>query len=401
MIKILLASLLCLIVPSYGEIDNNITIVRKNSNEVVTEEMLDENENCVEVANAFNLLLENSSKARSVVYIENDNYGGIFIDADNVLNINQTFENGTDYISLAESVNENDVDIQLNNVSYTLKSLKALKSVIDLNLYEHIIDLNISQKDNIINANVLNETEKYYITNWLTNNYNDFEESMISFNFVENENEVATNSIKAGEKIIYKTGWWIFATEHWYGTVGFNAVDSNGNRGVVTNHHVAPKDYEMRDDSNNKIGYSSKSVLTSNVDASFVPFDDQDDWESTNYVECGDPSFKITRVSEAVEGARVWKQGATTGSSYGNITSIDGSSTLDYGDLGGEMYMTDLIVSDCECNGGDSGGPLITWTNRASNQGIYGLNFARSGDCLTTYTCKISYVLDSLNVSIY
>lgn len=157
----------------------------------------------------------------------------------------------------------------------------------------------------------------------------------------------------------------------------------------------------MVDTNKDTIGYASICALNSTVDASFVKFEDQSSWESTNYIECSDTSFKITRTAEAVEGARVWKVGVTTGSSYGNITSIYGSATCNYGDLGGQKTISDVIVSDCDCDGGDSGGPVITWTNRLSNQGIYGITFAKSNVETLTYACKIENVLDSLNVSIY
>ena len=398
MFKFLLLVLLCSILPiNQSETHSNIN--RRMMKNDVTEESLLENEKSVELAVEFEKALNSFNNMRSVLYVDDNKYGGIFVDEDDILNINQTNDFGIDYLELIDSINEEKIDVKINAVQYSLDNLLNVKQYIDNNLLEMVNSLYISQEDNNIVITVKENAYIDIINEILINNIDYFDSSMLEFK-VDDTLSSLTNSIKAGNKIQYKEGWWIFATTS-YGTVGFNAVDSNGNRGVVTNYHVAPEDKKMTNEDEELLGYASICVLNSTVDASFVPFSTQGDWESTNYVECSDPSFKITRTADPVEGARVWKVGATTGSTYGNITSIYGSATCNYGDLGGVRTITDVIVSDCECEGGDSGGPVITWTNRLSNQGIYGITFAKHNTETLTYACKIDNVLESLGVTIY
>lgn len=399
MLKFLMLIILCSVLPTnhYDSSFNNYT--RKLLNNELSEESLIENEKCVNLANEFEDLLNNYNNTRSVVYTTTNGYGGIYIDNENILNINQTEGNGIDYMAMVQSINDEEVKIKVNNVNYSLNYLMGIKEFLDNNLSNKINSMYISQSENKIFVSVSSIGDIDYLNEQLYSHIESFDQNVIIYTIEENENEL-TSSIKAGQKIQYDAGWWIFHN-YTYGTVGFNAVDSDGNRGAVTNYHVAPEDEEMLDVNKNVIGYASICVLNSNVDASFVKFENSSSWESTNYIESSDTSFKITRTAEAVEGARVWKVGATTGSSYGNITSIYGSVTCDYGDLGGVKTLTDIIVSDCECDGGDSGGPVITWTNRLSNQGIYGITFAEHKTETLTYACKIDNVLDSLGVAIY
>lgn len=237
--KFLLLILLCSILPINGTINNGTSNIKpKLSNNFVSDEFLIENEKCVELANEFENMLENYNKTRSVVYSNTNEYAGIYIDDNNVLNINQTFGSGTDYMSLAQSINDEEVEVQVNNVEYSLDNLLEVKKFIDVNLSNKINSMYISQEENKIFVCVLNQEDINYIDEQLSYHFSFYEQDIVEYS-VEEEVNTLTNSIKAGQKIQYDAGWWIFHN-YAYGTVGFNAVDADGNRGVVTNYHVAP-----------------------------------------------------------------------------------------------------------------------------------------------------------------
>lgn len=275
-------------------------------------------------------------------------------------------------------------------VKYTMEQLIIIKNYIDKFLFQFVDCASINIENNHIEISLIDQkNETNFIDNLVENN-TFFEANMISF--VSNQKIELTNSIKAGEGIYYKEKIIFFWITKWYGTIGFNAIDSNGKKGIVTNEHVAPLGYQMMTSENDIIGTSTIAVNNSTTDAAFVKFEDQINWVNTPYIYSNDPSFYISRTSLAVQGARVWSVGKKTGSLYGYITSINASGTV------GDVYMTDLIQHDCIIDHGDSGGPLITWSNRLSNQGIYGINFGVG--ISRAYTIKIENVLDDLNVEI-
>ena len=395
MLKFLIIFLLFSILPS-NQIDNsNTNYSHKLVKQELTSESLLENEKCVCLANKILDSINTIQNSRSVVNIGANNYGGLFISSDNTLHINRTRNEGISYKEFISALNDENVKISIDYVDYSLDEILNVKSYIDKYLYDYVDSVSVKQSDNTIKVD-LNDSITEEEFRELLNDYIAYNDSILSFHNSDLK-PTAMNSIKAGEKISYKTGWWIFSTEHWYGTVGFNAVDAQGNKGVVTNYHVAPPGYEMRNNSNTLIGYGSSGVLNDTVDAAFVPFEEQNEWELTKYINSSDPVFYISRTFEAIEGAKVWLVGATTGSSYGNITSTYSSQTVAYN--GFNKYLTDLIESDADIAGGDSGGPLITWTDRKSNQGIYGINFAGNNEY--AYKIKINNVLDDLKVTMF
>lgn len=380
-----------------ANINNGNQIKAKRIHELYSNNsFLIENKKCVDLANKIIHFLETQKQSRSLVDIRKNNYGGMFISEDNTLHINQNKNNDIDFESLIPELNQENVQTTIDTVKYSLEEILKIKDAIDKYLSDFVVSLSVKQSENQISISLNDKISKHDFMSALRK-YVSFDDDILSF-LEQKEKTKAINSIKSGEKISYKTGWWIFSTEHWYGTVGFNAKDENGNKGIVTNYHVAQPNCEMRDSSNNLIGYQSYGVLNSKVDAAFVPFESQSNWDLTDKIQSNDSSFYISDKEEPVEGARVWSVGATSGSTYGNITSTYASSTVSY-DNGSDRYLYDLIETDAKTSPGDSGGPLLTWTNRMSNQKIYGINFASNS--ANTYTIKINNVLNTLNVTIY
>ncbi len=353
---------------------------------------LEENKNAVNLANDFMTTINN--KKCKALSNNQEGFSGIFIDKNNKLHISHTSNSVMDYSNLIISLNKENVKTSIDVVQFSLSELLSVKEFLDNNFNEIIFEISLSQEKNRIIVRIKKDEYKDLIINELKDKLPIFDCKMIEFE-IKNDIPIACgNSISSGAKIIYKTGWWIFAKEHWNGSVGFNAVDASGKKGVVTCYHVAPIGNEMRDSNNNLVGYANSGAISSSIDASFIPFDDQSNWNNVNSIY--GQSYKLNGYSTAYEGAKVFLFGCATGKSYGTIKSIYSSTNMSY--LTETHYLTDLIQTDCTISSGDSGGPLTT-ANDGTYQNIYGLNIG--ADSSYSYTCKIENILSSLNVSIY
>lgn len=365
----------------------------KDNKPKFSDESIAKNYASVQVADQISYTIENNSIMLKSSFI--DQYAGLYIDENDELNVAGLFDTKYELISSNPKLIEFEFNYHVEE--FSLEQLLSTKSNLEDMKSPLILGIDLVQRDNLL---------KIYISKGTMENVRkeisirkiDISENMVDF--VERETETEPlKSIKSGAKIANKTQflwWWI---ENWYGTVGFSAIhNSTGKKGVVTNQHVAPLGTEMRATNNDLIGSSSVAILTNTVDASFIPYANQNDWTPTSYVLCGDPALYIGRVSTAYEGAKIWSQGASSGSTYGTVQSINASVTLEY--ESGIRTMTDLIKHNSGIIPGDSGGPLITWTDRRPEQGIYGLNFAGSSISDDSFSIKIANVLSALNVSV-
>lgn len=389
--KIFIYVLLCCDLTS-GSLKLNIRGITKN--DALISDLI-ENSSAINLADD---ILASLNKNVDISFLTNSQNGfsGLYIDNDNSLHIAHTKNDKTNYTKLINELNVEKIKTAIDIVPYTLDSLMKVKNYLDENLYDLISEINLLQSRNKVIVSLSNETYKQVILDELQNNLINFENSMVEFEIKE-DNIYACRTINAGEEIIYKTGWWIFATEHWAGTVGFNAIDnSTGQKGIVTCNHVAPIGYEMRNADNKLVGYANTGILNDSVDASFIPFDDQSDWSNTRTVTDGNNSFQIIDKQQCFEGAKVYLFGMVSGLSYGTVKSIYSSANVIYD--GYAKYLSDVIQTDYQISQGDSGGPLTT-TNNSPTQSIYGINFA--ADNSYAYTIKIDNILNALNISLY
>lgn len=361
----------------------------------ITEEELERNYASVELGQRFTEVIQ---ALPELDYEEiSDCYGGAFVDSDNILVIN--YVNYYEQLQiLVDGVNVDLIEYRLEPVKYTAGSLKDIMDYIDTKYAFTYESMGCSQKENSIKLKVETEEIKDTIFYELFDHYSNFDPDMIEVTY-GTSTATLTNSTEmmAGEqirKLIAVTDEWI---DYSRGTIGFNAVDEDGMVGIVTNGHVAEKGDHVFDSDWNYIGKCTISVTSETVDASFIPFKDQTQWNGTQSIKSNDPSFRLAGASKAFEGAKVWKIGDTLGSSYGTITDIDYRFTLVYSD--GPHHMTGLIESDCPCAKGDSGGPLIHWRQRNSNRYLFGIDFALVDN--TTITCGIDNVLNALGVNLY
>lgn len=384
-ILVLLHCLISLTVPSYNKEKSISIITRKFLDNDDTAEVPDESLEKNAASASLALEYKKAFYALPELYYQeiSSTYGGIYIDFDDVLVINYV-DYDIDLVNIVDSVNVDGIEYRTQEVIFAYESLMEVKDYIDINYSSLVQETDYAEDANIISIMVENTEDEATLISELDYHYVNFNPNMIQFSYENSSNVADSLTIKAGEKINR-------------GTVGFNAVDSSGNQGVVTNYHVIEPGQDAYDENGYLIGTCSTGELSETVDASFVPFATEQ-WQCTQYVKSNDPSMKLAEVRDPIQGRRVWKIGNTTGNTYGRILSIHSSVTLYYNAYG-KQYKRDLIKTSCKRDGGDSGGPLITWDDRRGGQGLLGIHFA--GNNNYAYAIKIENILNTLDVSLY
>jgi hypothetical protein len=284
------------------------------------------------------------------------------------------------------------------NQKFNLNQLLQIKTTFE---NQHSIDfyvIAISQKENMVKITVDNISKKDIILHYLEEYVENFDPQMVSISVGKMIKSM--NFAYSGLELRYRTKFLFFWTTQWYGTIGFNAT-RNGTKGIVTNQHVAPEGHLMWDHNNNVVGTSNMAVRDGIVDASFVPFADQNVWDNTNAIrEAGDndnvDDGYIVSYMPAFEGTRYKSYGATTGSLYGSVTNAYASINVTYSD--GVIPFTDIIQTNIPIQGGDSGGPLVWWHPRSMSKDLVGINFA--GDGTTSYAIKIENIVEALDIDV-
>lgn len=151
----------------------------------------------------------------------------------------------------------------------------------------------------------------------------------------------------------------------------------------------------MYTSSNKYIGAATNSIFGGKVDASFVPFADQNAWDTTYELPyIPDVTPEIGWTSVVAEGTRIKSHGITTGVFYGQVTSIYHSENVN--DNGVVTFFTDIIKHNILIQGGDSGGPILLYYPKSIVYGLVGLNFA--GNVTIGLAIKIDNIVDQLGV---
>jgi hypothetical protein len=141
----------------------------------------------------------------------------------------------------------------------------------------------------------------------------------------------------------------------------------------------------------------TRAVLSEKVDGSVSTLDAGKTW-NCEIVEIG----SIKGHTNATNGMNVRKRGRTTGLTYGNVTSIDASVSIDYGDGLGTHVLKHQIRVDVDTSKstqfgdhGDSGSVVVDDTNK-----VVGLHFAGNTAGTTGFANPIQAVLDELDVDL-
>jgi hypothetical protein len=196
------------------------------------------------------------------------------------------------------------------------------------------------------------------------------------------------------------------------GTLGAIVKDrTTGEAMALTNFHVACVDstwavgntmtQQSRLDGGScpsgKFGALTRAVLSDHVDGSVVHIDSAKTW-ACKIAEIGDVKGKST----ASVGMAVRKRGRTTGLTYGNVTSVDYSTSVPYGNGLGVHTLKNQIRVEVDTahstqfgDHGDSGSVVVDTSNK-----VVGLHFAGNTAGTMGVANPIQFVLDELNVDL-
>ena len=165
---------------------------------------------------------------------------------------------------------------------------------------------------------------------------------------------LSSNVAYGGDRIV-NPGAFFSGGEALAGTIGFNAIcNDTGLFGIVTNAHITLTNvvYHNRALASNRLGRAvpGQSIYDNRgIDASFTPFQNQNNWQVTPNARYGDTTFTNIRLAPNPEryfvGARILKIGQTNGVNSGRIFDfreyrdvIDYTNISDPGDSGGPFF---------------------------------------------------------------
>ena len=321
-----------------------------------------------------------------------DNFGGIFLDENGILNL-QYIQNDDD------NLNDLDGSIKLHNVCFSYNYLQSIQNYLSLKMeFYNISSIDIVQKENKIHIYITNnsKTTQNRILSYL-NAFDIQAKNAIVFKSAPVENEAFSKVAQAGTEIWYNYGF--LNLYKISGTICANVVrNGTGEKGILTNAHVAEANKTMRCKAG-KINKSNLRQLGGSIDAAFVPFPNNtwilDDSayvdDSTTY---GNVHYNGTQY--IVEGYPVIKLGLTTGKTTGTILSTSTTSTFSNSN-GDSFTLNDLIKISNQGDHGDSGGPIYYNGGPKGNKNLIAMTVGGSS---YTYGCKIANIVSALNLTI-
>lgn len=351
-----------------------------------------------------NISTRNSS-LKEKTYDYTDDYGGIFLDEQgilNVLTVNSDLPNNTQKRNIYFSENTFD-NVQVKNVEFSYNYLEEIQNaLIEVMEQYAIVGVGIKQEENRVDIMIKSgENTKEDIINYLIDK-SLYDENAVCF--MENEGLEETSVAKAGTKIWYRYGFlWLKES---YGTIGANVIDnSTGQKGILTNAHVAVAGKTMKHDEGT-IGERSKGWYGGTIDAAFVPFGSSS-WNVTDQAYGDDHltygNINLGNENQIVEGYPTLKLGYTTGKTKGVITYTNYTTNFVYDGDSEPTKITDVIRYSNQSLGGDSGGPVYYHSGVKGSNYLIALNYAGPVDS-DTYTygigCRITNVLAELNLKL-
>ena len=333
-------------------------------------------------------------------YVYDDNFGGLYIDESDYLNIGllnidyklpSTYESNMNYYTVSFSYN------------YLQKLLNSIEDVmVEFNIIFTVINDQYNYLEIYINNNeIIPLINEYLISKDL------YSESAICYNVDESMSFSLTSDVANGGESIFRQ---VDENRRARGTIGASAINnSTGELGVITNEHVAPLGEEMfygghftagefppmSDDI--FLGTSSIVYNNSVIDAAFIPYNDQTDWEISPYGKYNDTTLTNVHLGESsqlIQGKNTVKIGQTTGITDGKITQINGSIPYE------GVVMGNLIVFSNETLEGDSGGPLYVEENdKLYLVGLVFGGFVNENGKSVGVACSIFDVMNVLNIT--
>ena len=383
----------------YAHIDNDLELAHTNEETIL-------NDTYEQVYNSF--IVRNEIYNNKQYNIYDENFAGVFVDSQGVLNIAYVNNNTLTYTS---SINNNSV---INFVEFTFSYnylQQVLNCIEDVMIEYNVIMVQISDEDNQVLLFMKDNSKIPNIIQYLESKEL-YEQSAISFicDPLVNFSKTFETSY-GGESIFYmepnpdRPGY----LNVFRGTIGVQAINNvTGELGILTNEHVAPMgrnmyygehfDHTLSSLFTKQVFLGTPSITHSGdtIDASFVPFENQSNWEITPYGKYNSTIFSnifLGNDSQIINGCSITKIGQTTGITTGTINNRNTSINVE-----GTLFSNVMIYTNSS-QAGDSGGPV--YYNNGTDLFLIGLNFA--GGTILNKTvgvaCRISNVISELNVT--
>ena len=311
-----------------------------------------------------------------------DDFAGIYVDEQGILNIAVV---GESQIRMQqESRLAGNVVFQQFEFSYNFlqKTMNAVEDIMEM----HCINaVGIDDKLNVVFIEMNDENDVSPIIEHLRRE-NLYDKDAITFEVNPNA-DIQTNANVAysGESLWH---WTETPGTYARGTIGVNAIcNITGRLGVLTNEHVAlangnPSPDNIYGGHWNESGFSNgwNGIYIGNglrgrnggsIDAAFVPFNNQENWEISPYSKYNTNTYTNVRLgneNQIVRGNNVRRIGQTTGITTGEIRSTNVTQTIS----GTKITNTFRYTNDGLA--GDSGGPV--YFDDGTNLFLIGLNYA-------------------------
>ncbi|MCL2861142.1 MAG: S1 family peptidase [Firmicutes bacterium] len=323
-----------------------------------------------------------------------DEFAGMFIDSDGILNIAMTYSHIRAQGLTRSSMQSFNNSVRYQAFTYSFNHLLEIHSVINSLMQTEygIFSSGIRENYNIVRITLRNESLVTLVRNTLkdsglystTSLYFDIdpdgESKPQSIDEVdEYERPQSRNAVFGGDDI-FESGY--------RGTVTINATcNVTGRHGIVTAFHVTNGLGNRVHNGTTWMGTSERGQIAV-IDSAFVPYEVQGIWGHTpnirrgpiTGVKAGTTTFTNVRTggeNHIVVGQSVSQIGGTTGITNGTITERVGSANVNFGALGGVVYFNNIIRSSYSSAGGDSGGPVVA--NIGADRFFIGQHFASGG----------------------
>lgn len=337
-----------------------------------------------------------SSRGREEVVTYSDDFAGVFIDDKGFLNIALVQLGQNDLTFNGQVLN------QLHQFSYNyLQEIK--EAVVDVMTTFGIHMVGVDEKANRVSVYISEASKIENISNFIMEQ-TWFDDTAI--NYIVESAAVQHNPSYGGESI---------SAAGFSGTICVAAIDNTtGRLGILTNEHVVPTGT-----ASNYRGHWNGSTFSANValgtalsgqhegtiDASFIPYTNQGNWEISPYGRHDTTTYTNIRLGnndQIVQGRAVRKIGQTSGITNGTITNANMTITLNYGtpENPNIQAITNVFRYSNESLGGDSGGPV--YFNDGTDLHLIGMNFAGPSNPATStfgIACRIQNVMNILEVT--
>ena len=281
-------------------------------------------ENCNKSILIFNDVVQafkNENKLRSGDLNNNysDNYAGSYLDENGILNVGYV-----DDVNLPTY--DNQVIYIKRNYSYNL--LLEIQNAVTTKMIDYNVNsVSLDEQSNKVNVYLSEPEDANLLISYLRENNLYFSKAINIIIDAESELIPHKKTAYGGDKI--NDSDFIFLKS--YGTICVNAYDNEtGKYGVLTNAHVAESNTMMYHDGNilqgSKLGKATKRQHSGTIDAAFVPFESQDNWEVTTHARMEEDVYNNIKLGSReliIQGAPVRRLGQTTGNTTGKLLSTN------------------------------------------------------------------------------